>query len=94
MPEQALYARKLTSEAHATGANVSAGHILAGASIHTWVGFTLVVVDVAVFTAPARVAQAFIANRKKTLGKRYVKISLPGVCYTISFDCKFSIEYF
>ncbi len=56
----------LTSEAHATGANVSAGHVLAGASIHTWVGFTLIVVDVTIFTAPARITQAFIADREKT----------------------------
>lgn len=58
---------QLTSEAHATGANVSAGHILAGASIHTRVGFTLIVVDVAVFAAPARVTQAIIADGQKTL---------------------------
>ena len=57
----------LTSEAHATGANVSTGHVLAGASIHARVGFTLIVVDVTVFTTPARVTQAFIANRKKVL---------------------------
>lgn len=58
----------LTSEAHATGANVSAGHVLASASIHTWVGFTLIVVDVAVFTTPARVTQASIADWWKSLG--------------------------
>lgn len=57
----------LTSEAHATGANVSAGHVLAGASIHTGVGFTLIVVDVAVFATPARVTQAFIADGETTL---------------------------
>lgn len=57
----------LTGEAHATGANVSTGHVLAGASIHTRVGFTLVVVDVAVFTTPAGVTQAVIATRKKTI---------------------------
>lgn len=57
----------LTSEAHTTSANVSAGHVLAGAAIHTRVGFTLVVVDVAVFAAPARVTQAFIADGEKML---------------------------
>lgn len=59
----------LTGEAHATGADVSAGHVLAGASIHTWVGFTLIVVDVAVFTTPARITQAFITGRNKNVGK-------------------------
>ena len=57
----------LTGEAHAAGANISAGHVLAGASVHTRVGFTLVVVDVAVFTAPARVTQAFIADGGETV---------------------------
>lgn len=59
----------LTSEAHAATANVSAGHVLAGASIHTRVGFTLIVVDVTVFTAPARITQAFVADGKKTFKK-------------------------
>lgn len=52
----------LTGEARATGADVSAGHVLAGASVHTRVGFTLVVVDVAVLAAPAGVAQAVVAD--------------------------------
>lgn len=59
----------LTGEAHATGANISAGHVLAGASVHTWVGLTLIVVDVAVFTAPARVTQALIAEKEKHIYK-------------------------
>lgn len=57
----------LTSEARAASANVSAGHVLAGAAVHTRVGFTLVVVDVAVFAAPARVTQALVTDGEKTL---------------------------
>ncbi len=63
----------LTSEAHATGANISAGHVLAGASIHAGVGFTLIVVDVTVFTAPARVTQAFIADEEEVWANRYIQ---------------------
>lgn len=57
----------LTSEAHATSADISAGHVLAGAEIHAWVGFTLVVVDVTVLATPARVTQAFVAARQQAL---------------------------
>lgn len=60
----------LTGEAHATGANISAGHVLAGASVHARVGFTLVVVDVTVFTTPAGVTQAFVADGGENGGKR------------------------
>lgn len=60
--------QQLTCEAHAAGADVSAGHVLAGASIHAGVGFTLIVVDVAVFTTPAGVTQAFIADRRRDGG--------------------------
>lgn len=65
--------QRLTGEAHAAGANISAGHVLAGASVHTRVGFTLVVVDVAVFTAPAGVTQAFIADGEKMVENFSVK---------------------
>lgn len=57
----------LTSEAHATGANISTGHVLAGASVHARVGFTLVVVDVAVFATPARITKAIVARRKAVI---------------------------
>lgn len=57
----------LTCEAHTTGANVTAGHVLASPSIHARVGFTLVIVDVAVLPAPAGVTQAFIAEEKTAL---------------------------
>ena len=76
----------LTGEAHATGADISAGHVLAGASIHARVGFALIVVDVAVFTAPARVTQAFIADGEKTLEILSDIFSLSRLCYTISFQ--------
>lgn len=64
-PEYQRTIQILTSEAHATSADVSAGHVLAGAAIHAWVGFTLVVVDVTILAAPARVTQAFIAARQQ-----------------------------
>lgn len=65
----------LTREAHTTGADVSAGHVLAGASIHTRVGLTLVVVDVAVLAAPARITQTVIADGEET-GKYQLLINL------------------
>lgn len=59
---------QLTSEAYATGAHVAAGHILARAAVHARVGLALVVVDVAVFAAPAGVAQAFVAAMEDSNG--------------------------
>lgn len=53
---------QFTGEAGPASAVVSAGHISAGPSIHARVGFTLVVVDVTVASAPARVACAFVAK--------------------------------
>lgn len=53
---------QFTGEAGPASAVVSAGHIPAGPSIHARVGFTLVVVDVTVASAPARVACAFVAK--------------------------------
>lgn len=41
---------------------VSAGHVLAGSSVHARVGLTLVVIDVTVWAAPARVAGTFVAS--------------------------------
>lgn len=65
-----MYATQiLTGEARTARANVAAGHVLAGAAIHAWVGFTLVVVDVAVFATPARVTQALVAERGEMLEK-------------------------
>lgn len=60
----------LTGEARTARANVAAGHVLAGATIHTWVGFTFVVVDVAVFATPARVTQALVAEIGEMIGKK------------------------
>lgn len=54
-------AQILTGEAHTAGADISAGHVLAGPSVHTWVGLTLIIVDIAVFAAPAGVTEAFVA---------------------------------
>lgn len=56
---------QLTSEANSARAVVSAGHIPAGPSVHAWVGFTLVIVDVTVGSTPARVAGAFVAKAQK-----------------------------
>lgn len=58
-------AQVLTNESHPTCAKISAGHVFAGTSIHTWVGLTLIIIDIAVFAAPARVTEAFVAGREK-----------------------------
>lgn len=57
--------RLLTGEAGAARANVAAGHVLAGAAVHARVGLALVVVDVAVLAAPARVTRALVAEGGK-----------------------------
>lgn len=44
----------LTTEAFSTGAYVATGHVLAGATVDTRVGLTLVVVDVTVCSTPPR----------------------------------------
>lgn len=56
---------RFTGEAGPASAVVSAGHIPAGPSVHARVGFTLVVVDVTVASAPARVACAFVAKAQQ-----------------------------
>lgn len=48
-------------EANSAGANVSTDHVLTCASIHAWVRFTLIIVDVTVFSNPARVTKTFIS---------------------------------
>lgn len=58
---------RFTGEAGSASAVVSAGHIPAGPSVHARVGFTLVVVDVTVASAPARVACAFVAKAQQKL---------------------------
>lgn len=60
-------AQILTSEPHVTSADVSTGHVPAGASVCTWVGFALVVIDVAVSAAPTGVTQTLITDRDKML---------------------------
>lgn len=50
-----------TTEAGAACADVATGHVLTGASIHTGVGLTLIVVDVTVDTTPSRVANTVIS---------------------------------
>lgn len=62
----------LTGEARAARANVAAGHVLAGAAVHAWVGFTFVVVDVAIFATPARVTQALVAIRGEMIEKNEI----------------------
>lgn len=44
---------------------VSAGHVLAGSPIHARVGLALIVIDVTVWAAPARVAGTFVASMQK-----------------------------
>lgn len=58
-----------------TSADVSAGHVPAGASIRTRVGFALVVIDVAVSAAPASVTLTLIADREKMLKSQVQKSS-------------------
>lgn len=41
---------------------VSAGHVLAGPPIHARVGLALIVIDVTVLAAPARVTGTFVAS--------------------------------
>lgn len=56
---------ELTGEADSARAVVSAGHVLAGSTVHAGVGFALVVIDVTVGAAPAGVAGAFVAGAKE-----------------------------
>lgn len=55
----------LTTEAGAACADIATGHVLTGASIHTGVGLTLIVIDVTVDTTPSRVANTVISVRHK-----------------------------
>lgn len=55
---------ELTGEADSARAVVSAGHVLAGSAIHARIGFTFIVIDVAVRATPAGVAGTFVANAK------------------------------
>lgn len=48
-------------KASSAGADVSTYHVLTRASIHAWVGLTLIIVYVTVFANPARVTKTFIA---------------------------------
>lgn len=54
----------LTTEALPAGADVATGHVLAGATIHAGIGFTLIVVNVTVCPTPARVAVTLVALGK------------------------------
>lgn len=55
----------LTGEADSARAVVSAGHVLAGSTVHAGVGFAFIVIDVTVGAAPAGVAGAFVAGAKE-----------------------------
>lgn len=50
-----------TTESNSTGADIAAGHVFTGASVHTGIGLAFIVVDVTVCTAPARVTVTFVA---------------------------------
>lgn len=54
----------LTAEALPAGADVAAGHVLAGATVHAGIGLTLVIVNVAVCPAPAWVTVTPVALGK------------------------------
>lgn len=66
---------ELTREADSARAVVSAGHVLAGATVHAGVGLALVVVDVTVGAAPAGVAGAFVASAKGKGGVERVSLA-------------------
>lgn len=40
---------------------IATSHVLAGSTIHAWIGLTLVVIDVTVWSAPSRVTSTFVA---------------------------------
>lgn len=61
----------LTGEAGTARANITAGHVLAGAAVHARVGLALVVVDVAVLAAPAHVTRAPVAEGER---REFVRI--------------------
>lgn len=44
---------------------VSTGHVLAGSPVHAGVGLTLIVIDVTVWAAPARVTGTFVASMQR-----------------------------
>ena len=57
---------RLTTESSSAGAVVATRHVLAEAPIHARVGLTLVVVEVAVGPAPARVTETFVPTRRES----------------------------
>lgn len=54
---------------------VSAGHILAGSSVHAWVGLTFIVIDVAILAAPARVTGTFVSIKKVLASAMYAGVA-------------------
>lgn len=65
-----------TTEASPARAVVSAGHVSAAASIHTGVGVALVIVNVAICAAPARVTNTVVAVGKyKTNRKNKMSVT-------------------
>lgn len=62
----------LTAEPFPAGADVTAGHVLAGATIHAGIGFTLIIVDITICAAPARVAiTAVTLGKNKSIKQRF-----------------------
>lgn len=59
---------------------VSAGHVLAGSPVHARVGLTLVVIEVTVGAAPARVAGTFVSSME-------TKCQVSGVQFTELYLC-------
>lgn len=74
----------LTTEAFPAGADVATGHVLAGATVHAGVGFTLIVVNVTVCPAPARVAVTPVALGKNWGMKHRIRSSLALVATPVT----------
>ena len=55
-----------TAEPSSAGAVVAAGHVLAETAVHARVGIALVVVEVTVGSAPARVTETFVPTRRES----------------------------
>lgn len=72
---------------------VSAGHVLARSPVHARVGLTLVVIDVTVEAAPARVAGTFVASmqtKRQVSGVSYNRFL--SFCISLLIPLKFPLN--
>ena len=76
----------LTGEAHEAGADVAAGHVFAGPSVHTGVGLTLVGVEVTVLPTPARVTKTLVTEDDNGTGSKFSFRHL-FICQLCKFAC-------